>query len=63
MALSTSTATNNPFPIETAITVSILAALVILFALAFKKNYVTIEIVDEEEPESLEAYSIVGLAC
>ncbi len=43
-------ATTNKFPIQTAaIVASAVAALVVVFALALKKGYITIEVVDEEE--------------
>jgi hypothetical protein len=47
--------TTSPFPTQTAvIAVIAVATLIAVFALAFKKGYITIETVDEETPEEKE---------
>jgi hypothetical protein len=52
--------TTSPFPTETAvIAVIAVATLIAGFALAFKKGYITIEVVDEENPqENQDDYTI-----
>jgi hypothetical protein len=52
--------TTSPFPTETAvIAVIAVATLIAVFALAFKKGYITIEVVDEENPqENQDDYTI-----
>jgi hypothetical protein len=50
----------NQFPIQTvAIVADFVAVLVFLFALAFKKGYIKIEVMDEEKPqEASDDYTI-----
>jgi hypothetical protein len=54
--------TASPFPTETAVIAAVAIAVIIaLFALAFKKGYITIETVDEEDKgqeENHDDYSI-----
>jgi hypothetical protein len=56
----TSQQETNQFPTETAvIAVIAVATLIAVFALAFKKGYITIEVVDEENPqETQDDYTI-----
>jgi hypothetical protein len=57
---STAQSENNQFPIQTvAIVADVVAVLVFLFALAFKKGYIKIEVEDKDNPrEDQDDYSI-----
>jgi hypothetical protein len=50
-------APTNPFPTETVLIVAAIVTLIALFALALKKGYITIEVV-EESPEDQQCRSI-----
>jgi hypothetical protein len=50
-------APTNPFPTETVLIVATIVTLIAVFALALKKGYITIEVV-EESPEDQQCRSI-----